>query len=193
MSASKITTWGRSSGGGADRRASSFWVGEVGCGLQVTVAPGVEETTESALALAAELAALVAERNPEPAADDAADLSVAIESAARTIFARAAVLGGRCSAGAWTPAVADGFEWAVLDLRGAPLVLAHDVYEVARMFAIYEAYGIPEDLDMPIRVPSDADQVAERRYENWCTDYRFAPWGDPRFEPPAPGSNGGRT
>ncbi len=40
-------------------------------------------------------------------------------------------LGDRFSAGPYTPAVAEGFPYAVLDLQGAPVVLAHDAYDTA--------------------------------------------------------------
>lgn len=57
-----------------------------------------------------------------------------VEAVCRRIAGGAPMVYGDFSVGPWTPAVSDGFEWAVLDKTGAPLLLAHDSFEAAMHF-----------------------------------------------------------
>ena len=91
---------------------------------------------------------------------------------------RGVFLGARFSVGPHTPSVRDATtpEWAVLDLSGSPVVLAHDAFQAARWFAKVEQgeidlsdYGL---LELPICLPSDADELAwakaEQRRDLFC-------------------------
>lgn len=87
---------------------------------------------------------------------------------------RGPVVSSHYSVGPWTPAVGDGWSWAVLDKAGKPLLLAHDSFEVALYFCQLEE-GAPEPIGAarPILLPTD-DAIAEAtRLENWETRFRF--------------------
>jgi len=104
-----------------------------------------------------------------------------------TLATRGVVLGdqGR-SVGPWTPALPGDYTFAVLGLQGQPLFLAFDAFEAARVFCQLEAWLLEEDALVPGLAMPDAFIVASERYDNWAWNYRFAPVGEPGFEPPAP-------
>lgn len=83
------------------------------------------------------------------------------------LLTKGVVLGARFSVGPYTPAVptADGHGWAVLNLQGAPVVLAHDAYEAARAFLDCEDSSEWLDPDGPIAMRSDAAVAADADYE----------------------------
>lgn len=91
------------------------------------------------------------------------------------------------SVGPWELAVRAGEDaaWAVLDHRGAPVFVAFDAFEVARVFCDLEAGLVEEDEVTPRAIP-DALFVAGRRYEKWLYTYRFVECGDPSFVPENP-------
>jgi hypothetical protein len=103
----------------------------------------------------------------------------AVYAAARALCSGRVVLGEiGYSVGPWTPAVSDGFEWAVLNLQGSPLLLAHDAFEAARWFCQLEAGEVtPSGFDLPIRAWTDAKHEEHRVYEAWMYDYRFSAIG----------------
>jgi hypothetical protein len=106
------------------------------------------------------------------------------------ILTRGPVLGSRASVGAWTPAVSDAWDWAVLDYRGAPLFLARDAYSAARYYLLREEGPLPDreveaEMTYPLRQSSDAYLADLRRWDEWFYTYRFLPWGLDD-EPPYP-------
>lgn len=126
-------------------------------GIKVMVE--AHEDDERAAQLAEFLAAAVATPDPEPT--DLTDVCAAL-------CRGRVVLGIRCSVGPYTPAVDSPFGWAVLDLRGAPITLAHDAFEAARDFVDFESddgTNLRGRLEIcgesgPREIPSDA-QIAE--------------------------------
>lgn len=74
---------------------------------------------------------------------------------------------GDFSVGLWTPAVADGWTWAVLDKTGAPLLLAHDCFEVARHFCrlVEGSIDTSENVGGPYRLAPDAELAERARAE----------------------------
>lgn len=118
---------------------------------------------------------------------DEADFE-SVQAVCATLCTRGVVLGdqGR-SVGPWTTAVADGYAWAVLGRHGQPLFLAHDAYEAAVAFCRLEAWYCEEDDLGPGLALPDAFQVEVERFDKWLHTYRYEPWGDPSFIPPAPG------
>jgi len=174
MRASDVTTYG---GGRDGKQSSSFKIGEVT--VLVSGAP-----TADCLYIAKELArAWNRDEEPEAprltsAADDVAALC------ARLL--RGPVTSERFSVGPWTPAVSDGFSWAVLDKHGAPLMLAHDAFEVALYFARLEE-GTADVEGFAIEVPTDVELADRRRWDQWFERHRFVgPMGDRNFVPPCP-------
>jgi hypothetical protein len=90
------------------------------------------------------------------------------------------IMDGRLSVGPWTPAVADGFTWAVLDRRGAPLWLGHDAFEAARAYLRFQdmdADDLALYVEDPTHARTDAQAAADGLYERWAYDYRH--WGLP--------------
>lgn len=75
------------------------------------------------------------------------------ESAARTLVMGGIVFGKRHSAGPWTTAVPSEHRWAVIDLQGMPVILAHDAFEVALAFVKAESGDVPGD---PLALETDA-------------------------------------
>jgi len=65
---------------------------------------------------------------------------------------------GDFSVGPWTPAVADGFTWAVLDKTGSPLLLAHDSFEAAMHFCriVDGSMTTVDNVGGPYRLAPDA-------------------------------------
>jgi hypothetical protein len=157
---SKITTYG---GGRDGAQASSFKIGAVT--VLVSGAP-----TGDCLYIAEELArAWNRDEPPEEkpltsAADDVLDLCVRL--------LRGPVTTARFSAGPWTPSVADGFSWAVLDRHGAPLLLAHDAFEAGLYLARLED-GTCEIPSNQVELPTDADLAERTRVWDWEERYRF--------------------
>jgi hypothetical protein len=78
---------------------------------------------------------------------------------------------GEFSVGPWTPAVPDGFDWAVLDKTGAPLLLAHDAFEAARHFCrLVEGSATTDDnVGGPYRLAPDA-KLAELDQTERCVN-----------------------
>ena len=117
---------------------------------------------------------------------DEADFET-IQAVCATLCAGGVVLGdqGR-SVGPYTPAVPAEHSWAVLGLRGNPIFLAHDAFEVARAFCRLEAWLDQEEDVHPGFTFTDAYLVEVSRWESWSYQYRFAPVGDPHYDPPFP-------
>lgn len=65
------------------------------------------------------------------------------------------VLGERFSAGPYTPAVEDGFPYAVLSLQGAPVILAHDAYDTAVWLCQLESGAVDAPEGAPICLVSN--------------------------------------
>ena len=171
MRASDITTFG---GGRPGEQTSSFKIGR----STITVSG---DTTEDNRYVAEELARAW-NRDEEPDApaftSDADDVAALC---ARLL--RGPVTSSRFSVGPWTPAVDDGFAWAVLDRNGAPLMLAHDAFEVALYFCRLEE-GTAEVEGFPIEVPTDTELADRKRWDRWFEEHRFrGPMGDPNFIP----------
>lgn len=93
----------------------------------------------------------------------------------RRIAGGAPLVYGEFSVGPWTPAVADGFDWAVLDKAGAPVLLAHDSFEVAVHFCrlVDGTMSTVDNAGGPYRLPSDAALVEQARADRWTGG---APW-----------------
>lgn len=90
-----------------------------------------------------------------------------VESVCRRIAGGAPMVCGDFSVGPWTPAVADGFDWAVLDKRGAAVLLAHDAFEAARHFCRL-VEGSTDDAGGPYRLATDAQLAQQAQTErNW--------------------------
>lgn len=132
MRASKVTQYGIPTSEGG--RACQFNVGEVKVFL---TGPDSGDTRFVAESLAAYWNQ---DSEPDPAAF-CSDASGVFDVCAR--LAKGPVLSPRYSVGAWTPAVDDGFSWAVLDAGGYPLMLAHDSFEVALYFCRLEDGTVP--------------------------------------------------
>ena len=117
-----------------------------------------------------------------------------VEVVAVALLRGEVILGSAASAGPWTPAVPDGFDWAVLGLRGEPLYLFRDAYEAAVCFASYlrgQWAPVGEDEEArvyPMRQLPDAYLAAERQWEKWFYELRFNEYlgGERGYEPPAP-------
>lgn len=90
-----------------------------------------------------------------------------VEAVCRRIAGGTPLVYGEFSVGTWTPAVADGFDWAVLDKTGAPLLLAHDSFEAARHFCrLSEGSMTTEDnTGGPYRLASDAALAEQAQSE----------------------------
>lgn len=88
-------------------------------------------------------------------------------------------LGDAWSVGPWTPAVPDGFAFAVKDLQGAPHFLARDAFEAAAFYLDPEVADQgpieqPDPADVERwRLASDADRI-ELHVENmrWAAEQR---------------------
>jgi hypothetical protein len=108
--------------------------------------------------------------------------------AAVRLASHGVILGRRCSAGTWTPAVPDGWSWAVLGPRGQCLVLCHDSFEAARYFLDVESGRLEVDPEFaPLRLQADDEIEAWRRWEAWAYEYRFnRAWGRSNYEPDPP-------
>jgi hypothetical protein len=65
------------------------------------------------------------------------------------------VVGDKFSAVPYTPDVPDGFPYAVLDLGGAPVILAHDAYDTAVWFCKLESGAIDAPEGAPICLVSN--------------------------------------
>jgi hypothetical protein len=78
----------------------------------------------------------------------------------------------RFSAGPWTPAIDDGFSWAVLNLNGTPLLLSHDAFEAALYLSRLED-GTAEVESFLIELPPDVVLAEEIRLRHWEERYRF--------------------
>lgn len=101
----------------------------------------------------------------------------AVNEAAVALCTRGVVLGETgFSAGRWTPAVSDGYEWAVLNLQGSPLYLCYDAFEAARHFCQLESGEMtePDPEYAPVRAWSDEKREEERQWEAWMYEYRFS-------------------
>ena len=171
MRASDITTFG---GGRDGEQVSSFKIG------RVTVSVSGESTGDNRY-VADELArAWNRDEEPDaPAFTSAADDVAAL--CARLL--RGPVTSDRFSVGPWTPAVADGFSWAVIDKHGAPLLLAHDAFEVALYFCRLEE-GTAEVEGQLIKALTDTELADRRRWDMWFEEHRFrGPMGDRNFVP----------
>ena len=88
-----------------------------------------------------------------------------VNAACVGLFTRGTVLGVRCSVGPWKPAIPEPHGWAVLNLQGSPLLLAHDPYEAAAAFVAFDNAPAENDPDAPIRMTTDADEAAYRQAE----------------------------
>lgn len=90
-----------------------------------------------------------------------------IAEVCRRIAGGAPMVYGEFSVGPWTPAVADGWDWAVLDKTGAPVLLAHDAFEVARHFCrlVEGSTDTSENVGGPYRLATDAQLAQQRQAE----------------------------
>lgn len=175
MRASAVTQNGVPTSEGG--RACEFRIGDVKVFL---TGPETDETRFVADSLRAYWNADCEPEGPRytSAADDVAALC------ARLL--RGPVTSPSFSVGPWTPAVADGFSWAVLDKLGAPLLLAHDAFEVALYFCRLEE-GTAEIEGFVIEAFTDAALADRIRWDRWFEEHRFrGPMGDRNFTPPNP-------
>ena len=101
------------------------------------------------------------EESAAPALPDLFDLVV-------TLVKRGVYVGPRYSVGVYTPAVPppSGHGWAVLNLQGAPVVLAHDAHAAALDFLRMERFYTPGDEDAELYLhPTDEDIAYEAQTE----------------------------
>ncbi len=72
----------------------------------------------------------------------------------------------RHSAGPHTPAVSDGYTWAVHNLQGSPVVLAHNPFDAALWLLRLETGEIAlSDRDAPACLMSDAEMEESHKEE----------------------------
>jgi hypothetical protein len=155
--ASAITQYGIPMGDGG--RACEFNVGEVKVFL---TGPESVDTRFVAESLRAYWNADCEPKAGAPTSDFAG-----VEAVCRRIAGGAPLVHGEFSVGPWTPAVDDGFAWAVLDKRGSPLLLAHDAFEAAIHFCrlVEGSMGVDDNAGGPYRLPADS-VLAERARED---------------------------
>ena len=99
------------------------------------------------------------EESAAPALPDLFDLVV-------TLVKRGVYVGPRYSVGVYTPAVPppSGHGWAVLNLQGAPVVLAHDAYTAAVDFRGLELGWLTDEGGLYCH-PTDEDIAYEEQTE----------------------------
>lgn len=157
MRASGVTQYGLPSGDGG--RSCSLEIGGVRVFLSGADSEEIRFVAESLRAYW--------NADCEPEAGAPTSDFAGVEDVCRRIASGAPMVHGGFSVGPWTPAVDDGFSWAVLDKRGSALLLAHDAFEVAVHFCrlVEGSMGTGDNAGGPYRLPADS-VLAERARED---------------------------
>lgn len=155
MNASKVTQYGMPTSEGG--LACEFKIGGVRVFL---TGPESDETRYVAESLRCYWNG-AEDDNGAPASDFAG-----VDAVCRRILGGSPMVWGDFSVGPWMPAVADGWSWAVLDKTGAPLLLAHDSFEVAIHFCrlVDGTMSTADNVGGPYRLQHD-DVIAEAARE----------------------------